>query len=69
MGRMWRMAWEDGMAGVYKFEGATSVGVKRKHELLSADDPQLVDQLPEKVQMYAQQNLLGECVHSQISPV
>lgn len=59
VGRVWSMAWEDGQRGIYKFEGSTTIGVKRSHELTNSDEPHLVEGMCDKTHQHATGELLG----------
>lgn len=59
-GKQWHTMWEDGQSGIYKLNAASSVQVKRKHELLDSDSMQLVDGLEEKTLSFARQSVFND---------
>eukprot|EP00438_Fugacium_kawagutii_P021239 Skav204409 [mRNA] locus=scaffold6945:14782:21481:- [translate_table: standard] len=58
VGRQWKLMWEDGQAGIYKLQTSSGVAVKRTHELMNSDQPQLVEGLMDKTLASARKVLL-----------
>ena len=58
-GRLYLMAWEDGMTGIYKLEDKSSVGVAKNHMLLdTSETPILTDNLADKVEKQARELIM-----------
>eukprot|EP00438_Fugacium_kawagutii_P006491 Skav226930 [mRNA] locus=scaffold3020:80637:85839:+ [translate_table: standard] len=60
VGRMWKLAWEDGQAGIYKVEGKSSTSVTRTNILIDSEDTVLGEDVFDDAQKKATQILLNQ---------